>query len=49
VGNALELGPPAILMPPIYLKIDPLAVAVGGVLLLVWYAAIGLRLWKEPK
>jgi len=49
VGNALELGPPAILMPPIYLKIDPLAVAVGGLLLLIWYAAIGVKLWKEPK
>jgi hypothetical protein len=49
VGNALELGPPATLMPPIYLKIDPIAVAIGGLLLLVWYAAIGVRVWKGPK
>jgi hypothetical protein len=47
-GNALELGPPAILMPPIYLKIDPIAVAIGGLLLLFWYMAIGIKLWRGP-
>jgi len=48
VGNALELGPPPTLLPPLYLKVDPLAVALGGIILLFWYVAIGLKLWKEP-
>jgi hypothetical protein len=48
VGNALELGPPAILMPPLYLKLDPIAIVIGGLLLLPWYAAIMARLWKAP-
>lgn len=46
VGNALELGPPAILMPPLYLKLDPIAIVIGGLMLLPWYAAIMARLWK---
>ena len=48
VGNALELGPPTTLLPPLYLKVDPIAVALGALILLFWYAAIGLKLWKEP-
>jgi hypothetical protein len=47
VGNALQLGPPVSLLPPLYLSIDPILVGAGGFLLIVWYVALAIRFWKE--
>lgn len=49
VGNALQLGPPVSLLPPLYLKVDPFLVGIGGIILLFWYAAVALRLWRAEE
>jgi hypothetical protein len=46
VGNALELGLPASIDPPLLLQIDPILIGIGGVILLYWYAAIAVKCTK---
>jgi hypothetical protein len=48
VGNALQLGPPVSIMPPLYLRIDPYLVGIGGVVLIVWYVIVAPKLWNPP-
>ncbi len=50
VGNALELGLPPSIDPSFFIKIDPFLIGIGGVVIIVWYALVALRLvaaWKE--
>ena len=49
VGNTLQLGPPVPLMPHLYVEVDPFLIFVGGVILLFWYMAIAIKLWRRPK
>ncbi len=44
VGNALELGLPPSIDPAFFLRIDPILIGVGGVILMVWYIAIAVKL-----
>ncbi len=46
VGNALELGLPPSIDPEFFLKIDPILIAIGGVILLFWYVAIALKFYR---
>jgi hypothetical protein len=45
VGNALELGLPPSIDPAFFLQIDPILIGVGGVILIVWYLAIAVKLF----
>ena len=47
VGNALELGLPPSIDPAFFLRIDPILIGIGGVLLIIWYAALAMKLWRE--
>ncbi len=46
IGNALELGLPPSIDPEFFLKIDPILIAIGGVILLFWYVAIALKFYR---
>ncbi len=45
-GNALELGLPPSLDPDFFLKIDPILIGAGGVILLFWYLAIANKFYR---
>lgn len=45
VGNALELGLPPSIDPAFFLQIDPILIGIGGVILIVWYIAIAVKLF----
>jgi hypothetical protein len=49
VGFTLELGLPPSIDPAWFLKIDPLLIGIGGVLLIVWYIAIAVRFVEVSK
>lgn len=44
IGNALELGLPPSIDPPFFVKVDPLLIAAGGVVIVVWYVLIARTL-----
>jgi len=44
IGNALELGLPPSIDPAVFLKIDPILIGLGGILLIYWYLGIAVRL-----
>ncbi len=47
VGNVLELGPPEQFVPwKSYYSADAVAIAVGGVLLVIWYFLIARKLYQ---
>lgn len=46
IGNILELGLPPALDPAFFLRIDPILIGVGGAVLLVWYVAIAVKLFR---
>ena len=46
VGFTLELGLPPAIDPPWFIQIDPLLIGIGGVILIVWYIAIAVKLYK---
>jgi hypothetical protein len=48
-GNALELGLPPAIDPPFFLKVDPVLIAVGGVLIIAWYLFIIIRLIQRAR
>ena len=50
VGNALELGLPPSITPAAVLKLAPLLIGGGGVIMLFWYSGIAVRLWQfDPR
>ena len=49
VGNALELGLPPAIDPVFFLKVDPFLIGIGGVVIIVWYVLIAVRLLKERR
>jgi hypothetical protein len=49
IGNALELGLPPSIDPPLFLAVDPFLIGIGGVFIIVWYVLISLRLIEEVK
>jgi len=46
VGNALELGLPPSVDPAFFLQIDPYLIGIGGVILIFWYIAIAVKLYR---
>ncbi len=46
VGNTLELGLPPSIDPPFFLQIDPILIAVGGAILIIWYIAIAVKFFR---
>ena len=49
VGYTLELGLPPSIDPAWFLKIDPILIGIGGVILIVWYIAIAVKLIEMSK
>jgi len=47
IGNALELGLPSEIESSTFLKIDPVLIAIGGVLIIIWNIFIGLKLLQK--
>ena len=46
IGNALELGLPPGIAPAFFLKIDPVLIGIGGLLLIFWYLLIAQKLFR---
>ncbi len=46
IGNTLELGLPPSIDPPGFLQIDPILIAIGGVILIFWYIAIAVKFFR---
>ncbi len=46
IGNTLELGLPPSIDPPWFLQIDPILIAIGGVILIFWYIAIAVKFFR---
>ena len=49
VGYTLELGLPPSIDPAWFLQIDPILIGIGGVILIVWYIAIAVKLIEMSK
>jgi hypothetical protein len=47
VGNALELGLPPEIESSTFLKIDPVVIAIGGVLIIIWNVFIASKLLQK--
>jgi hypothetical protein len=49
IGFILEQGPPVGICPEWFLKIDPILIGLGGILIIIWYAMVIVKLLKLAK
>jgi hypothetical protein len=49
IGFILEQGPPVGIAPDWFIKFDPVLIGLGGVLIIIWYAMVAVKLLKMAK